>query len=353
MKLLLAEDDLILTAPDALSASPSRPASRSRWHPTARSQSSTAAQAAFSTSVLLDLGLPMVDGLTVLKRVRARPALPVLVLTALDGLEHRVAGLNAGADDYLTKPSTSRAGGAHRALLRRSRGAGGARRSSSTSSCFDRDARRATVAARPSSRRLLDLLLAPSDGDQGADPELGRTARIGQRLDRGLHPPPAPQSSKARAGDPHRARPRLSARGRRRLVHEALHRAAPPARRRPAAARCTAICCCGCCCRSWCCKLAGAFFTFSPRAMPRHRRGAVHRLRALARQIKPIGNSLFIDLLRAAQDIIEADPDDRVYYMVSRPRGSSSSATDLPPLPLIEGGTGPTYSTTARWAPTA
>jgi two-component system sensor histidine kinase TctE len=43
--------------------------------------------------------------------------------------------------------------------------------------------------------------------------------------------------------------------------------------------------------------------------------------RALARQVKPIGNGLFIDFPRAAQDIIEADPDDRVYYMVSTPPG--------------------------------
>jgi DNA-binding response OmpR family regulator len=55
--------------------------------------------------VVLDLGLPRIDGLTVLRRLRQRlPALPVLVLTARDGVEDRVAGLNAGADDYLTKP---------------------------------------------------------------------------------------------------------------------------------------------------------------------------------------------------------------------------------------------------------
>lgn len=54
---------------------------------------------------ILDLGLPMVDGLTVLRRARdARNSLPVIVLTAQDSLEDRVAGLNAGADDYMTKP---------------------------------------------------------------------------------------------------------------------------------------------------------------------------------------------------------------------------------------------------------
>lgn len=55
--------------------------------------------------VVLDLGLPRIDGLTVLRRLRQRlPALPVLILTARDGIEDRVEGLNAGADDYLTKP---------------------------------------------------------------------------------------------------------------------------------------------------------------------------------------------------------------------------------------------------------
>ncbi|MFP8834836.1 response regulator transcription factor [Hydrogenophaga sp. XSHU_21] len=55
--------------------------------------------------VVLDLGLPRVDGLQVLRELRrTQPALPVLVLTARDGVEDRVAGLNAGADDYLTKP---------------------------------------------------------------------------------------------------------------------------------------------------------------------------------------------------------------------------------------------------------
>jgi two-component system, OmpR family, sensor histidine kinase TctE len=43
--------------------------------------------------------------------------------------------------------------------------------------------------------------------------------------------------------------------------------------------------------------------------------------KALARQVKPIGNGLFIDFPRAAQAVIEADPDDRVYYMVSTPPG--------------------------------
>jgi two-component system, OmpR family, response regulator len=55
--------------------------------------------------VILDLGLPLVDGMTVLEHIRKHhAALPVLILTARDGVEDRIAGLNAGADDYLTKP---------------------------------------------------------------------------------------------------------------------------------------------------------------------------------------------------------------------------------------------------------
>jgi DNA-binding response OmpR family regulator len=55
--------------------------------------------------VVLDLGLPKISGMDLLYWVRKRvPALPVLILTARDGVEDRVQGLNAGADDYLTKP---------------------------------------------------------------------------------------------------------------------------------------------------------------------------------------------------------------------------------------------------------
>ena len=55
--------------------------------------------------VLLDLGLPRRDGVDVLRKARATgDATPVLVLTARDGLDDRVAGLDLGADDYLLKP---------------------------------------------------------------------------------------------------------------------------------------------------------------------------------------------------------------------------------------------------------
>jgi two-component system OmpR family response regulator len=56
-------------------------------------------------AVILDLGLPVLDGLTVLKRWRdAGRTVPVLILTARDNWSEKVAGIDAGADDYLTKP---------------------------------------------------------------------------------------------------------------------------------------------------------------------------------------------------------------------------------------------------------
>nr|WP_202410509.1 response regulator transcription factor [Pseudomaricurvus sp. HS19] len=55
--------------------------------------------------VVLDLGLPDMDGVSVLRQLRQRQAsLPVLILTARDGVEDKVAALDLGADDYLAKP---------------------------------------------------------------------------------------------------------------------------------------------------------------------------------------------------------------------------------------------------------
>ncbi len=56
-------------------------------------------------AVVLDLGLPQMDGITVLKKWRvAGRTMPVLILTARDNWHEKVAGIDAGADDYLTKP---------------------------------------------------------------------------------------------------------------------------------------------------------------------------------------------------------------------------------------------------------
>lgn len=74
--------------------------------------------------MILDLGLPKRDGLNVLRDIRqAGEGLPVLILTARDAVTDRVQGLDAGADDYLTKPfDVGEFSARVRALIRRSQG---------------------------------------------------------------------------------------------------------------------------------------------------------------------------------------------------------------------------------------
>src|ERR1700721_2149492 len=72
--------------------------------------------------VILDLGLPKLDGIEVAKTLRETDDVPILVLTARDAVESRVEGLDAGADDYLVKPFERQELLARlRALLRRRR----------------------------------------------------------------------------------------------------------------------------------------------------------------------------------------------------------------------------------------
>ncbi|RRD55823.1 DNA-binding response regulator [Comamonadaceae bacterium OH2545_COT-014] len=75
--------------------------------------------------LILDLGLPRMHGLEVLRRLRARgQTLPVLILTAADSVEERVKGLDHGADDYMAKPfALSELEARVRALARRGMGA--------------------------------------------------------------------------------------------------------------------------------------------------------------------------------------------------------------------------------------
>jgi DNA-binding response OmpR family regulator len=80
--------------------------------------------------VLLDLNLPGLDGLEVCRQLRARSAVPILMVTARGETADRIGGLDGGADDYLTKPFQSRELLARiRAVVRRVRGEVGPRSS--------------------------------------------------------------------------------------------------------------------------------------------------------------------------------------------------------------------------------
>jgi two-component system, OmpR family, response regulator len=174
MRLLLAEDDAILA--DALVAQFGAAGFTVEHAPNGAVAEYLLARQDFDAAVI-DIGLPMVDGLTVLKRARAaKPALPVLILTALDGLDDRVAGLNAGADDYLTKPFDFPELEARiRALLRRARVPQAAGPQSEMARlAVDRDARRvlvdgSAVDLSPREFDLLDLLLANRNKVVGKD----------------------------------------------------------------------------------------------------------------------------------------------------------------------------------------
>ena len=79
-------------------------------------------------AVILDLGLPKIDGIEVARQLRRDESVPILMLTARDALEARVTGLDAGADDYLVKPFERQELLARiRALLRRTPPRGSAR----------------------------------------------------------------------------------------------------------------------------------------------------------------------------------------------------------------------------------
>jgi two-component system OmpR family response regulator len=102
MRILLAEDDRIIS--QGLIAA-LRKSGYAVDHVNNGADADTALLSQQYDLLILDLGLPRLSGIEVLKRLRARKCtMPVLVLTAQDGIEDRVRGLDAGADDYLTKP---------------------------------------------------------------------------------------------------------------------------------------------------------------------------------------------------------------------------------------------------------
>lgn len=102
MRILVVEDDAVLAA--ALT----RALTQAAYTVDLAENGEDANRALGSSTydlVVLDIALPGLDGLSVLRRLRdQRSQVPVLILTARDALEDRVAGLDLGADDYMTKP---------------------------------------------------------------------------------------------------------------------------------------------------------------------------------------------------------------------------------------------------------
>jgi two-component system, OmpR family, response regulator len=102
MRILVAEDDAILA--DGLTATLRQSGYAVDWVKTGV-EADSALEANDFDLLILDIGLPKKSGLEVLRRLRGRDSrMPVLILTALDGINDRVRGLDAGADDYMPKP---------------------------------------------------------------------------------------------------------------------------------------------------------------------------------------------------------------------------------------------------------
>lgn len=123
MRILLAEDDELLG--QGIVTALTRNGYRVDWSRDGR-QCRAALDAGQFNLVLLDLGLPYIDGMQLIRTLRARDEhTPVMILTARDPIEDRVAGLDAGADDYLIKPfALDELLARVRALVRREQGRG-------------------------------------------------------------------------------------------------------------------------------------------------------------------------------------------------------------------------------------
>ena len=121
MRLLIVEDDVQLG--EALATGLRQTGHAVDWFRDGGA-ADAALQGAPYDAMVLDLGLPGIDGMGWLARWRQQGRkLPVLILTARDGIEQRIAGLDTGADDYLIKPiSVDELAARLRAMLRRSAG---------------------------------------------------------------------------------------------------------------------------------------------------------------------------------------------------------------------------------------
>jgi len=102
MRILVIEDDALLG--DAIQAGLKQAGYAVDWMKDGVSADQALGTEPYAAAVL-DLGLPRMSGQEVLKRLRSRNVpIPVLILTAMDSVEDRIKGLDAGADDYLVKP---------------------------------------------------------------------------------------------------------------------------------------------------------------------------------------------------------------------------------------------------------
>ena len=123
MRVLLVEDDQMIA--QGLQTALRQEGYTLDWMRDGASAAAALRSSSFD-AVLLDLGLPARDGLDVLGELRRRgDATPVLILTARDELKDRVAGLDAGADDYIVKPfDLDEVSARMRSVLRRAAGRG-------------------------------------------------------------------------------------------------------------------------------------------------------------------------------------------------------------------------------------
>jgi len=121
MRVLIVEDDPLLG--DALAAGLKQRGFDADWVQDGRDAQAAIRVEPFA-AVVLDLGLPGLGGLDLLRSERARGnKVPVLILTARDAVQDRIAGLDSGADDYVVKPTDLDELAARlRALVRRSKG---------------------------------------------------------------------------------------------------------------------------------------------------------------------------------------------------------------------------------------